>query len=175
MVSTHPVHAQNSSNTLLAIKYRKTNKHCSLAYHLISHRLHKPYPPSRGTCFVLRCMSISMRPDRPTPSMPCYVFPTSISHFGSATIPTYSTCACPYPSPMSILCASMQESYSPCQIWTMDAPFGAQLHYRCISCIQNKFILFAVAFQFSSCIYIHQSSGHNCVTILGHSKYDISV
>ena len=77
--------------------------------------------------------------------------------FASATIPTYSTCACPYPFSMSILCASMQESYSPCQIWTMNAPFGAQLHYRCISCIQNKFILFVVPFQFSSCTLIYQS------------------
>ena len=175
MVSAHTVHAQNSSNTLLAIKYGKTNKHWSLAYYLISHTLHKPYPPSRGTCFVLHCMSIPTRRDHPTPWMPGYAFATRISHFGSATIPTYSTCACPYPIPMSILCASMQESYSPCQIWTMDAPFGAQLHYKCISCIQNKFTLFVVAFQFSSCTFIHQSPWHNCVTILGHSKYDISV
>ena len=58
MVSAHPAHANNSWNTLLVIKYGKTNKHCSLAYYLISHRLHKPCPPSRGTCFVLHCMSI---------------------------------------------------------------------------------------------------------------------
>ena len=94
---------------------------------------------------------------------------------GSATIPTYSTCTCPYSISMSILCASMQESYSPCQISTMDAPFCAHLHYKCISCNQNKFILIVVAFQFSSCTFIHQTPSHNCVTILGHSKYDILV
>ena len=157
MVSAHTVHAQNLSITLLAFKYRKTNKHCSLAYHLISHRLNKPYPPSGGTCFVLHCMCIPMRQARPTPSMLCCVFTTAISHFSSETIPTYSTCTCPYPIPMSILCASMQETYSPCQIWTMDASFGAQLYCRCISCIRNKFILFVVPFQFSSSTFIHQS------------------
>ena len=39
-----------------------------------------------------------------------------------------------YSIPMSILFASMQKSYSPWQTWTMDAPFCAQLHYRCILC-----------------------------------------
>ena len=77
------------------------------------------------------------------------MFTTPISHFSSVTIPTYSTCTCPYSIPMSILCASMQESYSPCQIWTMDTPFDAQLYYKCISCNQNKFILFVAAFEFS--------------------------
>ena len=156
-VSTHPVHAQNSSNTLLAIKYHKTNKHCSFAYHLISHMLHNPYPPSGGTCFVLHCMCIPMQQARPTPLMLCYVFTTSISHFSSATIPTYKTCTCPYPIPISILCASIQETYSLWQIWTMDAPFAAQLHCRCIPCIQNKFILFVVLFQFSSSTFVPQS------------------
>ena len=43
------------------------------------------------------------------------------------------------------------------RIWTMDGLFGAQLHYRCISCIQNKFILFVLAFKFPSWTFIHQS------------------
>ena len=67
MVSVHTVHAQNSSNTLLAIKYPKTNKHCSPAYHSISRRLHKPYPPSGGTSFMLHYMCIPMPQPRPTP------------------------------------------------------------------------------------------------------------
>ena len=107
--------------------------------------------------------------------MLCDVFATPISHFSSVTIPTYSTCTCPYSIAMSILCASMQQSYSLCQICTMDAPCGAQLHYRCISCIQNKFIFFVVAYQFYSWTFIHQSPWHNCVTILGHSKHDILI
>ena len=102
-----------------------------------------------------------------------YVFTTSISHLSSATIPTYSTC--PYSIPMSILCASMQESYSPCQIWTIDAPFCAELHYKCISDNQIKLVVIVVAFQFSSCTFIHQRPWHNCVTILGHLKYKILV
>ena len=122
MVSTHPVHAQKSSNTLLAIKYPKTNKHRSLAYHSIYNRLHKPYPPSGGTSFMLHCMCIPMWQPPPTSQTLCYVVTTLISHFSSATIPTYSTCTCPYSIPMTILCASMQESYSSCQIWTMDTP-----------------------------------------------------
>ena len=66
MVSTPTVQAQNSSNTLLAIKYRTTNKHCSLAYHSVPHRPHKPYPPRGGTCFMLHCMCIPMWQPRPT-------------------------------------------------------------------------------------------------------------
>ena len=58
-----------------------------------------------------------------------------------------------YSIPMSILCASMQESYSPCQIWTMDAPFwcttplqmhfmqSKQIHFNC-SCIPILFLHF---------------------------------
>ena len=156
MVSTHPVHAQNSSNTVLAIKYCKTNKHCSLAYHIIYHRLHKPYPPSGGTCFVLHCMCIPMRQARPTPSMLCCVFTTAISHFSSETIPTYSTCTCPYPIPISILCASTQETYSPCQIWAMDAPFWciAPLHMHFMHSKQIHFICSAIPILFH---YFHPS------------------
>ena len=54
MVSIHTVHAQNMSNTLLAIKYHKTNKHYSLAYHSISHTPYNPYPASTRTCFMLQ-------------------------------------------------------------------------------------------------------------------------
>ena len=67
MVFAHPMHAQNSSNTLLAIKHRKTNKHCSLAYHSISHRPHKPCASGGGTCFMLHCMCIPTRQACPTP------------------------------------------------------------------------------------------------------------
>ena len=173
MVSVHPVHAENSSNTVLAIKYHKTDKHCCLAYHLISHRPHRPYPSNRGTCFMLHCMWIPMRQARPTPQTPCQVFTALILNLSSATIPAYS--ACPYPIPMSILCVSIHESYSLCQIWTTDTPFCAQLHYRCIQYNPKTFIVVVVAFQFSSCTSIYQSPWHNCATILGHSKYDISV
>ena len=124
MVSLHSAHAQNSSNTLFAIKYHKTNKHCSFAYHPISHRPHKPYPPSGRTCSMLHCMCIPTRQPRPTPYTLCCVFTTPFSHFSSATIPTYGSCTCPYSIPMSILCAYIQKSYSPCQTWTMDAHFA---------------------------------------------------
>ena len=175
MMSTHPVNAQNLSNTLLAIKHRKTNKHWSLAYHSVSHRSHKPHPPSGGTCFMVQCMFIWSRQACPTPPTLCYVFTTPIPHFKTATIPIYSICTCPYSIQMSILCALTQENYSLCQIWTMDAPFCAQLYYRCILRIQKSFILIVVALHFSSNTFIHQSPWHNWVTILGHSKYDILV
>ena len=48
---------------------------------------------------------------------------TRISHFNSATLPTYTTCTCPCLILISVLCAFMQESYSSCQVWTMDALF----------------------------------------------------
>ena len=60
-------------------------------------------------------------------------------------------------------------------IWTMDAPFCAQPHYRRISWNHNKLILIVVALQFPSYTFIHQSPGHNCITILEHSKNDILV
>ena len=78
-ISTWPLHAArsnggppycpctNTANTLLATKYHKTNKHCSLAYHSISHRLNKPYAPSRKTCFMLHCVCIPMFQTHPTP------------------------------------------------------------------------------------------------------------
>ena len=101
--------------------------------------------------------------------------PPPIPHFSSATIPTYSTCTCPYSIPMSILCASMKETYSLCQIFTMDAPFCAHLHYRCISCNIKTIIFIVVLFQFSSCTFIHETPSHNCITMLGHSKCNILV
>ena len=41
--------------------------------------------------------------------------------------------------------------------------------------IKETFILIVVAFQFSSCAFIHESPWHNCLTILRHSKYTILV
>ena len=41
--------------------------------------------------------------------------------------------------------------------------------------IKKLLISIVVVFQFPSCTFIHQSPRHNCVTILGHSKYDILV
>ena len=89
--------------------------------------------------------------------MLCYVFTTPISHFGSATIPTYSTCTCPYPIPMSILCASMQENYSPCQIWIYGCPIWCtaplQMHFMHI---KTNIILFVVAIPILF-LYFHPS------------------
>ena len=105
---------------------------------------------------MLHCMRILMQQARPTPLMLCCVFTTAISHFSSETIPTYSTCTCPYPIPISILCASMQETYSPCQIWAMDAPFWctALLHMHFIHSKQIHFICSAIPFLF---LYFHPS------------------
>ena len=72
-----------------------------------------------------------------------------------------------------MLCASMQETYSPCQISTMDAPFCAQLHYRCVKCNQEKLHFNCSRTPILLCTFIHETPSHNCVTILGHSKYDI--
>ena len=58
------MHAQNSSHTLFAIKYHKTNKHCPFAHHSISHRLHKPHAllvEGNVSLFIadaLQCVSI---------------------------------------------------------------------------------------------------------------------
>ena len=139
MVSVHPVHAQNSSNTLLAIKYCKTDKYCSLVYHSISPRLHKPYPPSWKDMFHASLhVHFNASSSSNTINAVLCVHHANLTFHSSATIPTSSTCTCPYSIPMSMLRASMQQSSSPCQIWTMDAPFCPQLYYRCISCNQKE-------------------------------------
>ena len=171
----HSIHAHSSSNTLLAIKYHKKHRRCSLAYHSISYRTQKPYPATGRTSFMLHCMCIATRQPHPTPETLSYVLTTAISSFSCATIPTYSTATCPYSIPMSILCAFMQERYSPVRICTMDAPSWAQLHYRWISCNQTIFISIGIAFKLSSCTFIHERPWHNCITILQHSKRDILV
>ena len=139
MVSIHPVHAQNLSNTLLAIKYHKTDKYCSLVYCSISPRLHKPYPPSWKDMFHASLhVHFNASSSSNTINDVLCVHHANLTLHSSATIPTSSTCTCPYSVPMSMLRASMQQSSSPCQIWTMDAPFCPQLHYRCISCNQKE-------------------------------------
>ena len=52
----------------------------------------------------------------------------------------------------------MHESYSPCQIWTMDAYFVHNFIKDAFHTMKENFILIVFAFQFSSYSFIHESS-----------------
>ena len=171
MVSIHTVHAQNMSNTLLAIKYHKTNKHYSLAYHSISHTPYNPYPASTRTHFMLQLHvhSNASSLSNIINAVLC------INHTNLEFQPcNNSTYTCLY----LIQC---QYCVHPWKKVILHVKFGLWMHHLVHSFITDalhaikKPSFSVVAYQFPSCTFIHESPWHNCVTILRHSKYEILV
>ena len=170
MVSFHTIHAQNSSNILLAMISHKTNKYCSLAYPPIFHGSHKPHLASGGIRFMLHCMCIPTRQACPTPQMLCYVFSQHQSQVAVVQqflhillAHAFIQSQCPY-------CAH------PCKKGILHVKFGLWMPHLVLSSItdafhtiKKTFVLIVLVFQLSSCTFIQESPWHTNVTILWHS------
>ena len=177
MVSIPPVHAQNMSNTLLEIKYHKQTNIALLhsSQFPIDRASHTLPVQGHVSCFIacaFQCIYLVQHHKRCAMWSPQQSHISAVQQFPHVALAhTLIQSQCPY----CVHSCNKAILYIKVGLWRHHF-----VHIFIISAShaihKNLFqFLSVVAFQFSSCTFIHQTPWHNCVTVLGHSKYDILV